>query len=98
MHTIQLRMKDGTTKPASGPRLRVKIEGRYRYFVVHPTPDYESPLFSTITEERSGLRLTTLHRPMASPAAAKRAARQRVHGLLEQGLGPRIHTQIEVHA
>ena len=97
MHrTFTARLNDGTTHRVSGPAIRVRIEGRYRYFVVHPPidiPDIE--FLCVISEVTTGLRLGQTHRMTTCERTARRWARQRIAALLKQGLGPRIHQQIE---
>ena len=93
--TFTARLRDGTSQEVTGPALRIRIEGRYRHFVVHPCLDGGSDYINTISEVTTGLRLATFHRATRCPRIARERARERVHGLLEQGLGPAIHSQIE---
>lgn len=98
LHNVTLRLRDGTAASALGPRFRVRVEGCYRYFVVHPRHETPDGPHSTITEERTGLRLGMIARPTRNPREAKQRAASFVHGLLEQGLGPRINSQIELRS
>ena len=90
------RLNDGTTRTISGPAIRCTIEGRHRYFVAHEPidlPDCEFLL--VISEVTTGLRVCNLRSATCCESTARRWMRERLKQMLADGLGPRIHSQIE---
>jgi hypothetical protein len=97
LQTIRLHMTDGSHHEATGPRLRLRIEGRYRYFVVHPSPEFPDAGYFSVTEVQTGKRVCTIGRFIKQAPAAKKAAQAKLRALLKQGIGPQIHQQIEAN-
>ena len=93
--TFTARLRDGTTVQVKGIALRVTIEGKHRHFVVHSSATNPDQFFTVVSEVSTGLRLTCLPRYVREPRAAKRLALQTVREMLDQGLGPKINSQIE---
>lgn len=94
--TFTARFNNGSTQTVTGPALRLRIEGRYREFIVHPPLDAPGcDFFLVISEKSTGLRAAHLRRATRCERTARRWARERLKGMLEEGIGPRLHSQIE---
>ena len=94
--TFTARLNDGSTRTVSGPAIRLTVEGRHRYFVAHEPVDIPDCAFLLVVSEiTTGLRVCTLRRATCCERTARRWMREGLKRMLADGLGPRIHSQIE---